>query len=725
MNQSYRVVWQASTNTCCAVSELARTKGKSKSRKMGHAKMLARIVALSLGVTGAGAALANTENTEEATAGIQLQASCIAADERARRRLNASDKSDCKDNSIKAGPSTFTTALQGSGATSSTLDASAQARTRIATPPNSGADATADKQPLAANSMAPGARSDAAGVDSISAGKAGNERKISNLAAGTEVTDAINKGQLDSLADSVSAASHYVAATGNGDGSDDARVSGDYNVALGARSEAIGSHSTALGSYAFASGLGSLALGAGAVAISDPGADANIAIGANALATNPLGGGIAIGVDAFTENNGLAVGGGTLAHGSNSVALGNTASADGNSSVAIGGSYFFVDGDEPGLVGGPHSVGRNSVALGAGATTNGDNSVAIGPRAVANSSNSVALGLLSYADRDNTVSVGSVLNGSTRQIVNVARGTEDYDAVNVLQMNEAISEVSTSIAGALTYGDASKQKLTLAGSNGSIIDNLANGTLAAGSKQAVNGGQLYQVGDSLAQMLGGGAMMGANGFTGPVFGVQGGSYRNVGDALGALDGALDSLGNRVSNLESGTPETARDPKPVAKIARDVAPPAAPPAAAPGAGADTGKEIVTQDQLDEIKDYADAGNKQTLGSANQYTDRKVANMVTQSDFNDFKGSVDQRFDTVHKKISRVGAMASAMAGMAGAIAAAPPNENRVSAALGGYGGQTALSLGYARRISNSGALLAGAAVASGGESSGTVGVSFGW
>ncbi|PFH08834.1 trimeric autotransporter adhesin [Collimonas sp. PA-H2] len=725
MNQSYRVVWQASTNTCCAVSELARTKGKSKSRKTGHAKMLARIVALSLGVTGAGAALANTENTEEATTGSQLQANCIAADERAQRRLNASDKNDCKDDSIKAGPSTFTTALQGSGVTSSTLDASAQARTRIAAPPNSGADATADEQSLAANSMAPGARSDAAGVDSISAGKAGNERKITNVAAGTQAADAINKAQLDALAYSVGDASHYLAVNGRGDGSDDAIAAGVNSSAFGIDAQANGNGgSLAVGAYSTAQGHFSAAVGSESYALGD----FSTALGPYASALSD--GTTALGAEsiAFGDQS-IAVGSRSAAIGTASIAMGNFAKTENTGAIAIGSQYQEAEG-EIGIQEAAYANGRNAIAFGAGATAYATDSLALGPRAIVEANNSVALGDHALADRTNTVSVGNARASDgtvvqTRQIVNVAAGTEDNDAVNVGQMNSAIGEVNTSIAGALTYGDASKQKLTLAGVNGSVIDNLADGTLTAGSKQAVNGGQLFQLSDNLAQMLGGGAMMGVNGFTGPVFGVQGGSYHNVGDALGALDGALDSLGNRVSNLESGGVQAAANsPKPVAKIARDVAPPAA-PAAAPGAGADTGKDIVTQDQLDEVKDYADAGNKQTLGSANQYTDRKVANMVTQSDFNDFKGSVDQRFDTVHKKISRVGAMASAMAGMAGAIAAAPPNDNRVSAALGGYGGQTALSLGYARRISNSGALLVGASVASGGESSGTVGVSFGW
>ncbi|MDP5008241.1 MAG: YadA-like family protein [Glaciimonas sp.] len=299
--------------------------------------------------------------------------------------------------------------------------------------------------------------------------------------------------------------------------------------------------------------------------------------------------------------------------------------------------------------------------------------------------------------------------GITRQITNVKAGTEDNDAVNLGQMNEAIDKVGDGIANAVKYDDASKQKMTLEGSGGSVIDNLANGKLAADSKQAVNGGQLYDAGDKLAQALGGGASMGANGLIGPMFGIQGGNYYNVGDALGALDGAIDSLGNRIDKLENGN-DPAPTPTPVKqedKLAQNP-PPVTPPTAGDN------KDGATQDQIDDVKKYSDDGDKKTLGDANKYTDQKVAGKVSQSDFNEFKGDVDKRFDMTNKKIARVGAMSSAMAGMVGAIGAAPPNANRISAALGAYGGQTALSLGYAKRIGSNAAVLVGGSVASGGE-----------
>ena len=101
------------------------------------------------------------------------------------------------------------------------------------------------------------------------------------------------------------------------------------------------------------------------------------------------------------------------------------------------------------------------------------------------------------------------------------------------------------------------------------------------------------------------------------------------------------------------------------------------------------------------------------------------VFSNADFDSFRGKVDDRFRAVDRRVDRVGAMGTAMAGMAGAIAAAPGTDNRVSAAVGGYHGQGALAVGYARRIPGNGAVLVGGTVAGGGESSGTVGVSFGW
>lgn len=88
----------------------------------------------------------------------------------------------------------------------------------------------------------------------------------------------------------------------------------------------------------------------------------------------------------------------------------------------------------------PAASGKDSAAGGAGSVASGDNSLAIGTKSRAEASNSVALGANSIADRANTVSMGSV--GSERQITNVAAGTQGTDAVNVNQLKSGVASAN-------------------------------------------------------------------------------------------------------------------------------------------------------------------------------------------------------------------------------------------------------------------------------------------
>ena len=78
--------------------------------------------------------------------------------------------------------------------------------------------------------------------------------------------------------------------------------------------------------------------------------------------------------------------------------------------------------------------GTNSAAVGYYSSAFGENSVALGANATADADDSVAIGANSLADRAGTVSVGNAEDGTTRQITNVAAGTEDNDAVIVSQL---------------------------------------------------------------------------------------------------------------------------------------------------------------------------------------------------------------------------------------------------------------------------------------------------
>ena len=88
----------------------------------------------------------------------------------------------------------------------------------------------------------------------------------------------------------------------------------------------------------------------------------------------------------------------------------------------------------------PRPTGKDAVAGGAGTVASGDNSTAIGTRAKAAHNNAVALGNNSLTDRDNSVSVG--YTGGERQVAHVAAGTRGTDAVNVNQLNSGITQAN-------------------------------------------------------------------------------------------------------------------------------------------------------------------------------------------------------------------------------------------------------------------------------------------
>ncbi|BBP94943.1 hypothetical protein BSFA1_00720 [Burkholderia sp. SFA1] len=86
----------------------------------------------------------------------------------------------------------------------------------------------------------------------------------------------------------------------------------------------------------------------------------------------------------------------------------------------------------------PVASGANALSAGSGSTASGANSAAFGTGADARADNSIALGANSVATEANTVSVGSA--GSERRIVNVAPGINGTDAVNVNQLRSGLDD---------------------------------------------------------------------------------------------------------------------------------------------------------------------------------------------------------------------------------------------------------------------------------------------
>ena len=89
------------------------------------------------------------------------------------------------------------------------------------------------------------------------------------------------------------------------------------------------------------------------------------------------------------------------------------------------------------------------------------------------------------------------INAGNKQITNVAAGTNATDAVNKGQLDSAINNVASDVTqlsnNAVKYDTASKDQITLGGTNGTTITNVKNGAVVKDSKDAVNGGQLWNV----------------------------------------------------------------------------------------------------------------------------------------------------------------------------------------------------------------------------------------
>jgi len=142
----------------------------------------------------------------------------------------------------------------------------------------------------------------------------------------------------------------------------------------------------------------------------------------------------------------------------------------GNDSIAIG-SGSKVETDSGVAIGANSHSGSESVALGKGAKAYSRGAVALGggTSATASAGNSVAIGSFSAANRGaftteteapfskfklngtNTLGAVSVAgSGKLRQIINLADGTEDADAVNLRQLR-AVADIAAGAAAGSTY----------------------------------------------------------------------------------------------------------------------------------------------------------------------------------------------------------------------------------------------------------------------------------
>ncbi|MDM2911693.1 trimeric autotransporter adhesin SadA [Citrobacter sp. Cpo012] len=274
------------------------------------------------------------------------------------------------------------------------------------------------------------------------------------------------------------------------------------SAAMGYHASAMGKWSTAIGSYSDSSGDSSLALG---VKASSTGNRA-IAMGASSSAAGSYS--MAMGVNANSS-------------GEKSVALGNKATASGATSVALGNQSTSSGDDSTAFGNGAKAIGTNSVALGAGSTAQEDNSVAVGNSTTQRQITYVAKGDINSSSTDAVTgaqiyslsqSVADRLGGgasvNSDGTVNAPLyevGTGIYNNVGsaLSALNTSITNTEASVAGladdALLWDDSTSAFSANHSGSDSKITNLAAGTLAADSTDAVNGSQLFDTNEKVDQ----------------------------------------------------------------------------------------------------------------------------------------------------------------------------------------------------------------------------------
>ncbi|HHA2740834.1 TPA: ESPR-type extended signal peptide-containing protein [Stenotrophomonas maltophilia] len=415
--------------------------------------------------------------------------------------------------------------------------------------------------------------------------------------------------------------------------------------------------------------------------------------------------------DAFAGFLGVAIGDSAYTGSDGGTALGAYATALGVNSVALGrGSAVSIDAP-------------NGFAVGAGSQVHSARGIAIGLGAMVDSdaTGSLALGAGSAATEAGVASFGNP--AAQRRLINIANGTANHNAATVGQLRGALSALGgevdangnivgpsftvqgqsqSTLNGALEALDGAVvsnrsrvnqvesqlrsvfqdtpsvradglNQLTLAGTHGMVISNVANGLIAAGSRDAVNGGQLY----SMQQQLNG--------------------------RIDGLEQRIDAPQPRAMAVASAPEQEASVPQ--AEGGQQVA--SVGEGEKPAAQPKTKKEDTPKPQVDT------AELEKMLARANEYTDGAISNF-------------ERRLDKMDKRFNRMAAMSSAQTAMA-MNTAGLATYNRLGAGVGYSEGESAMAVGYQRVLNEKGSAtfsLNGAFTNSGERSMG-VGVGIGW
>ncbi|WP_418247618.1 ESPR-type extended signal peptide-containing protein [Dialister invisus] len=301
------------------------------------------------------------------------------------------------------------------------------------------------------------------------AGSSAITRQITNVAAGTQDTDAVNVAQLKAVQTAADASKvHFFSVKGNS--SDE-----NYN-----NDGAIGDRALAVGVAAKAGGLKATALTGG-----NASGDFSFAVGNNAQAKG--WGSVAIGAGTLAEKQGtVAIGHGAKAYSLESVALGyNTQAgapsgqpgAGNHAQTAMGSGTIATGGAATAFGFESVASGAHAIAGGNKAKATGQDSVALGKDTKASGTWSVALGSDTKAEGQSSTALGTDTTASG--IASTAMGSNTTAAGNWSLASGGLSEAKGDYSTAMGYNSKANARNSFAVSGG-IVEDAAKNSIAMG-----------------------------------------------------------------------------------------------------------------------------------------------------------------------------------------------------------------------------------------------------
>lgn len=399
MNKTFKVIWNHSTQTWTAVSELAGTRRKSKSIKLtaiSAALLMACGTAQAATHTAADDFIAISHNeasplvsTSDAEKPQVLGKNAIAAGRKAKAETNNSVAigpsaevlrqlpTDYNSNGIAIGAQArIEPKVNGNAETDSFHNSIAIGTRTLATASHAiviGRDASSMRNQGAANYqsgeniVAIGNRARADWEKSIAIGTNSSTVSPEAIAVGTNAM-ASGGGDKGGVAIGSIAHANHVGTVALGSGSNASAIN---SMAMGFNASTVGNNSVTVGPNAFSRGNNAVTIGDGAMS-GWYSANRAVAVGANAHTVTDDG--LSVGYNAFAGNfRSTAIGKNAVSYGAQALALGSADAGGGVNNAAAGATYQKST----------MAIGNNSSAVGTNSIATGTNNIAFGTGATA------------------------------------------------------------------------------------------------------------------------------------------------------------------------------------------------------------------------------------------------------------------------------------------------------------------------------------------------------